>query len=273
MIDAALLKKIKPWLTNWLGVSVSEMRDGVTPVFAADPETVDQSFRAVRLERGSVMVANDELVEPLSQVVRTLHADVLFSTFGAYELARATLPHGVAVWGPTFHLFGDMQTLEGMRNLSDSRVQFLDRSDLGGVDYSVFWHCNPDSLAGFGVLDGDDLIALATVTDDGDPFLEIGMDVAPAAQRSGLGRAVVSTAATWILDQGKLVTATAAPFNSPSLRTLRSIGLRYAFTSMEGSKEPMRVGPQQLGLPLPDAAIYNHYPDWAMNSAILPKPD
>ena len=97
------------------------------------------------------------------------------------------------------------------------------------------------------------------------------MDVKPSAQGNGLGMAVVNAAAKWILDQGKLVTATAAPFNSPSLRTLRSVGLRYGFTSVKGMDGPMELSPQQLGSPLPDTPLHNRYPDWAMNLDILAK--
>ena len=85
--------------------------------------------------------------------------------------------------------------------------------------------------------------------------------------------AVVETAARWILEQGKLIVASAAPFNSPSLRTLRSVGLDYVFTTMRSSEMPMKVFPQQLGVPLPNIPLYNYYPDWATNQTILPRTD
>ena len=270
MIDAALVAEVKRWLRDRLGVPVSEMRDGVTPVVAAKPDTQDEPLRAVRLGHETVLVAREEWVEALQGVVGTLHPDVLFSTFGVYELARVTLPDGVSMWGPDYHLFGDERTV---RSVEDDRVLHLEPAGLRDFDYSVFWHCNPDSLAGFAVLDGDEVLALATVWDDGEPFWEIGMDVALTARGSGLGKAVVGTAARWILDQEKLVTASAAPFNSPSLRTLRSVGLHYVFTSMRGLEGPMKLHPQQLGVPLPNTPLYNHYPAWAMNQAILPKKD
>ena len=250
MIDPVLTKRVRPWLRDRLGVPVSEMRGGATPVVAADPDTADEPMRAVRMGRETVLAARREWVQALREVVEELHPDILFSTFGAYELARVTLPDGVGVWGPNTHLFGDGRTV---RAVEDSRVLRLAPSDLGDFDYSLFWHCSPDSLAGFAVLDDGGLLALATVWD--------------------VGRAVVGAAAQWILEQGKLVAASAAPFNSPSLRTLRSVGLRYVFSSMIGSEGPMKVFPQQLGLPLSDARVYNHYPDWAMNAAILPRKD
>lgn len=270
VIDAALVAEVKRWLKNRMGVPVSETRDGVTPVVAADPNTADEPLRAVRLGHETMLVARGEWVEALREVVATLHPEILFSTFGAYELARVTLPDGVAVWGPDYYLFGDDRTV---RAVEDSRVLHLGPSDLGDFDYSVFWHCHPDSLAGFAVLDRHNLLALATVWDVGEPFWEIGMDVAPSARRAGLGKAVVGSAARWILEHRKLAAASVAPFNSPSLRTLRSVGLRYVFTSMRGVEGPMKLHPQQLGVPLPNTPLYNYYPDWAMNHDILPKKD
>ena len=263
-----LVERVRPWMRDRLGVPLSEMRSGPPPVVAADPAKAGLPLRAVRLGNETVLAAREEWVEPLREVVRTLDPDVLFSTFGAFELARVTLKDGVSIWGPDWYLFGDERTVIAT---ADNRPVYLEPSALQDFDYSVFWHCDPDALAGFAVLDGDDLLALATVIDDGDPFWEIGMEVAPGAQGRGLGKAVVAAAARWILDNGKLVVASVAPFNTPSARTLRSVGLHYVFSSMRGSEGDTRVFPQQLGLPLSGAPVYNHYPDWAINKAILPK--
>jgi len=158
-----------------------------------------------------------------------------------------------------------------LTSVANDHVQLINPDDLRDLDYSIFWHCNPNAQAGFVVLDKGQVLALATVCDQGDPFWEIGMDVTPNARRNGLGKAVVETAARWILEQGKQIVASAAPFNSPSLRTLRSVGLNYVFTTMRSSEMPMKVFPQQLGVPLPNTPLYNYYPDWAMNQSILPK--
>ena len=275
--DSVLEEKLKHWLSKSLGVSISDMSDGMTSVVAADQGSLDEPWlgyspcpplRAVRIGNSTVISAREEWIDELSELAGQLHPDILFSTFGAYELARVTLPYGVAVWGPDYYLFGDQRTVSINE---DSRVSCAGPADLVDTDYSVFWHCRPSSLAAFAVFDGESLIALATVWDIGDPFFEIGMDVLPGARGKGLGGAVVGAAARWILSQGKLVTASVAPFNSPSLRTLRSVGLRYVFSKMKGVEGPMNLGPQQLGVPLPDTPVYNYYPDWAMNGAILPK--
>ena len=268
MINTVLMAEVKRWIRDTMRVPISEMRDGVIPVVAADSEAINEPLRAVKLENKTVLIAREDWVDALRKVVSTLHPDILFSTFGAYELARITLPEGVSIWGPEYYLFGDESTVNSVAN---DHVQHIKPDDLGDFDYSIFWHCYPNAQAGFVVLDKGQVLALATVRNHGDPFWEIGMDVTPNARRNGLGKAVVETAARWILEQGKLIVASAAPFNSPSLRTLRSVGLNYVFTTMRSSEMPMKIFPQQLGVPLPNIPLYNYYPDWAMNDSILPR--
>ena len=275
--DSILEGILKQWLSKSLRVPVSEMSDGITSLVTIKQDEMDEPWlgyspcpplRAVRIGSSTVISAREEWIDDLRKLAGLLHPDILFSTFGAYELARVTLPHGVAVWGPDYYLFGDERTVK--RN-EDSRVSYLEPSDLVDIDYSIFWHCRSNSLAGFAVFDNETLVALATVWPIGDPFFEIGMDVLPNARGNGLGGAVVGAAARWILSQGKIVAASAAPFNTPSLRTLRSVGLTYVFSKMKGLEGPMKLGPQQLGVPLPHTPVYNYYPDWAMNRAILPR--
>ena len=62
-------------------------------------------------------------------------------------------------------------------------------------------------------------------------------------------------------------------FNVPSARTLRSVGLQYAFMDMRVLPGPFKVPAQPLGRPYPGAQVYDYYPRWAMNQDISPKPD
>lgn len=158
------------------------------------------------------------------------------------------------------------------RGRSDDRVVALATDELAEVDFELFWHCfGPGSLASFGVYRGVEMVALATVKERGRPFMEIGVDVVQGVQASGLGSAVVSAAGTWILEQGWFPLATVAPFNVPSTRTLRRVGLEYGMTEMSGVAGPFRVPPQPIGRPLPNTDIYDYYPDWAMNRGIRPR--
>ena len=275
MLSTDLKQAISEWEEERLGLSLEEARTDSVPVVArsargsGESTGDDAGLTAVRLNGRSVLVAREDWVEPLETITRDVHPDLLFTPFGAYELSRATLPYEVSVWGPNWFLFADAGSWRGR---ADDRVRPLTADELSAVDFDLFWHCyGPGSIAAFGVYQGDDLIALSTVKDQGDPFMEIGVDVSRDAQASGLGSAVVSAAGAWILEQGRLPMATVAPFNVPSTRTLRRVGLEYGMTEMIGVNGPFRVPPQPMGRPLPDAEIYDYYPDWAMNRDIRPR--
>lgn len=268
MADTRLLNIVRPWIQQRLGFPYSAMSEDRVPVLASDADTLDLPLRAIKVSGKAALATRPEWVERLQTIVDDLPLDLLFSVLGAYDLARVTLPDGVGIWGPVWYFFADE---ECWQPYDDHRPVHLNPKDLTNVDYDLFWHCSANSLAGFGIFDAEKLIALATVWDSGDPMWEIGMDVVPDAKLTGLGRTVVSAATRWILNNGKFALGTTAPFNVPSARTLRSVGLRHVFTAINGTEGIMQIGPQPLGLPYPAAEVHNLYPEWAMNKDIFPK--
>ncbi|MYB48578.1 MAG: GNAT family N-acetyltransferase [Dehalococcoidia bacterium] len=270
MISDSLQETITGWAEQLIGVPLSALGGHPIPVLTPDREPQrDHPLVIIRCGDGSALVANQDLCEAIRPVMPDLHADLVFSPFGTYEIARATLPLGITIWGPSFYLFGDRNTV---RPASDERVVQVGASELAEVDYSIFWHCQQNALAGFAVYEGDEVAALATVTSHGEPVWEIGMETHPDAQTRGLGHAVVNAAANWILENDRIVLATVGTFNIPSARTLRSVGLRYAFMTIDGRPGPFMVQPQPLGSPRPGETLYNYYPDWAITKGILPRP-
>ena len=151
-----------------------------------------------------------------------------------------------------------------------SRAQLSNEEVAQAANPKVFWHCDwARSVANFGVLDGDSLVPLTTVWHRGGAVYEIGVDVAPGSGLRGLGRAVMSGACRWILDHGGLILASSVQWNIPSVRLLRSMGLRYVLSELHGMPGPFKVPPQPLGKPLPDAQIHDMYPHWAQNKDII----
>ena len=258
------------WTERMLGVPLSAWGVQETPVLAPQWEpAANDPLVAARADGASVIVATPELREAIRPAMRALSPDMLFSPFGVYELARRTLPLGVTTWGPSFYLFGDR---ESVAPADDSRVARVGAEELAAVDYGTFWHCSPDAVAGFMARERGEPAALATVTDSGAGVMEIGMETHPNAQGRGLGRAVVAAAADWIVSQGRVAHATVGTFNVPSARTLRGVGLRYAYMSLEARPGRFMVPPQTLGSPRHGETLYNYYPEWAMTKGILPRP-
>ena len=254
-----------------LEIPLSVLGPHPIPAITIDLQERDAPPLAVKVgNKAAIVTTRTEWAQGLRQVAGNLHPDLLFSTFGCYELSRITLRDGEAVWGPSWYLFADESTF---RPVEDRRPVQLSASELAAVDYRLFWHCTPEAVAGLGIYEDDRLVALATVMDKREPVWEIGMEVVPDSKGRGLGRAVVSAAAQWILDEGRVVLATVGPFNIPSARTLLSLGLRYSLVTLGITHEHFLMPPQPLGAPYPGARVYDYYPRWAMNQDILPRPD
>ena len=259
------------WLEEQLGVSVSCADADPIPVLVSEPrETGARSVWATRLgERGLVTTCR-RWADSLQSVVESMSSDELFSSFGTYELARITLPDGVGIWGPSWYFVGDERCFN---TDEDSRPVHLAPDELrASFDSETFWHCFLDkAVVGFGILEEGKAAALATVRPESEGIWIVGVDVVPEVAGSGLGRAVASAACRWIIERGGLILVKTAPWNVPSARLFRSLGLKYVLSDLVGVPGPFRVPPQSLGQPRPDAKLYNYYPAWAMNGQILPK--
>ncbi|MCH7734007.1 MAG: GNAT family N-acetyltransferase [Chloroflexi bacterium] len=269
MSDSRLLEHMWPWIEEQFGFA---LRDAATdtPIVAALPEDAQHPLIAVRAGGLVAVAAREEWVDGVRQIVEDLHADLLFSIVGAYELSRVTLPDDVAVWGPIPGYVADGTT---WISADDDRPVRLTQEQVGEIDWSLFWHSGgPNSLAHFGIYQNGRLIALSSLSDQGHNIWEIGVDVAPDLKARGLGTAVVGAAGDFALTEGAVLYASAALWNVPSGRSLRRMGMRYTYSAMLGRPGPFLVPPQPIGEPLPGTPLYDYYPRWAMNKGIREQP-
>ena len=268
-----LRRRLMPWLEARLGASPEALATPDLPVVALDArlELAPPVFAVALGGRGVVTTRPDWEAE-VRGALDGLTYDLLFSIYGAYELSRATLPHGFTGWGPYFCMAADA---ESFRTVDDARPVYLSADELrAAADPQVFWHCFVDeAIGGFGIFAGGNLVSLAAVRVESDELLEIGIDSAPDQQLRGMGRAVASAAGRWILDQGKLVWWTTSTWNVPSSRLARALGLAHIWSEMIAVPGPFRMPPQPLGAPAPGAEMRQYYPEWAMNKDIKPHAD
>ena len=259
---------LMPWIENQIGMPLSNLQTDPIPVVSSlKPES--HPLTACKLGHRGAISSRVEWIRTLQRLVQNIPMDILFSPFGCAELARVTLTDNYGIWGPNWYFFGDATTL---KPYDDGRSKAYTPIQLGRIDHKLFWHCSQEAIQGFGIEEEGELVALAVVTEQSHPVWEIGMDVIPSAKARGLGRSVVSAAANWVVQNNRYVVATVGPFNVPSVRTLRASGLKYSFMTLKAAPGPFQIPPQPLGSPLPDAEVYNYYPQWAMNQCVKPKP-
>ncbi len=271
MTPDRMLTALTPWLEAELGVSLQVAGADPVPVFAASVRASgERSLWALKLGDRAIVTVRPDWLDAVRSVVTGLNVEQLFSVFGAYELARVTLPQGAGVWGASWMFVADP---ERFRPARDERPVPMTLVQLNAeVDAELFWHCFPKhAQVGFGIRDGAELVALAAVQELTHGVWEIGFDVLPQRKRGGLGRAVMTAAAEWILARDGIALATTAPWNVPSARTQRSLGMRHFATDMQGVMGRFHVPPSPLGSPFAGAEVYHYYPDWAMNQDIRPR--
>ncbi len=257
------------WLESRLGVPLGLAACDAIPVVACDRPS--QPLWAVQAGARRLVTVRADWLDAIGAAVRALTPDELFSTFGAAELARVTLPDGWGVWGPTWYYVADESAFLGE---ADPRVERLTPEQVAQIDLGVFWHCRlgPEATY-FGLYDEGRLAALAGLHMDEGEVWEISVDVAPEAKGGGLGRAVCGTAGRFVLEHGRLAMAATAPWNVPSARLMRSLGMAHVLSDMRTMPAPFRVPPPMLGSPLPGVELRHYYPAWAMNQAIRPRED
>ncbi len=263
-----LIETLRPWLEAKIGARLDLLGLDPIPVYETEEQSSSALFAARIGERGLV-TTQKQWLEQLKPIVQNLTLEELFSTFGGYELARVLLPDGYGVWGPSWFYIGDE---DSFREVGDHCPVQLSAAELAeAVDYRIFWHCFEDeAMTGFGIFEDGKLASLAAVRSEDDHVWEIGIDTAPEAKGRGLGRAVVSAAGRWILENNRFIFASTAPWNIRSARTLRSVGMQFIMSVMIGMPGPFYAPPQPLGNPYPGAEVYNYYPNWALNKEIKP---
>lgn len=265
-----LSSKVEKWINSHIDEKILDLgseKYEVVPIL--NVPLLGKPIWVIKYKQSTIIFSEKKWISDLENLTAHIDKEMLFSIYGTYELAKLTQSGKFKANGPSYYLFGDRDKC----NLEvDSRVFITDREELESVDRDIFWHCYfDDAVSGFAVKNDGKISALATVIDKGEDVYEIGMEVDRSSQGLGMGRAVVNSAVQWILGIGGTPLATVGPFNVPSTRTLRSVGLTYYMTDMFCEPGDFVIPPQALGTPTKNMDVYNLYPDWAMNNMIKSK--
>ena len=150
MISQRLQEQLLPWIENYSRASLSSFGSKTMPLIVpVHPLEEPTEILAIQIGNQTALILNNSDIAPkLEGLLQDLNPDMIFSTFGFYELSRVTLPYGISMWGPNWFLFGEESTIED--NI-DNRVEKISGNDLNEVDYKQFWHCYPKAIAAFGI--------------------------------------------------------------------------------------------------------------------------
>ena len=261
---------IENWINSQFDENISGLGDDKYVVVRSDNKFLkNKQIWVIKYIKSTIIFSQNKWVSDLEHFITNMDKEMLFSIYGAFELGRVLSKDKIRINGPSYYLFGDRDNC----NLEvDPRAFVASREEMESLDKEIFWHCDIDNaVSGLAVKNNGQISALATIVDEGEGVYEIGMEVHRDSQGLGMGKAVVNAAVQWILNVGGIPLATVGPFNVPSARTLRSVGLKYYMMDMSGEFGEFIVPPQALGTPVKNMDIYNLYPDWAMNNLIKSK--
>jgi hypothetical protein len=281
-ISKNLDKTVKLWIRNNIpdyeqcdpNIFVGELRKkpSDSPIAATQEPLAGHGFKdsiwIFEYDQNIYLGVEENAREEIQDFLSKTHKDMIFSSYGTYELSRITHKFGYYVWGPSWVLFAEENN---WIDIKKHNVEVLSSDSFNKiVDKNIFWHNDFNCLKAFVVVEKEKIIASATLTDVGNNFVEIGVDTHPDSQLSGLGSTVYSAAGRWAFENGMVPFSSVGPFNIPSTRTQINSGMKYIGVDMTGTKE-FAVPPQPLGKPSPNIDINDYYPEWAKNQNIYKK--
>jgi GNAT superfamily N-acetyltransferase len=212
LLDRELEQRVLAFWAEVLGVDVEELdREGL--VVVPDPRDFAAARRAtIRTARGTLVLAAPVEAAVAAADPGTYAADVAARAHGIGLLHyRATAPAGEA----------------------DSRIRILGGEDrtlldalheAAGADATEEADVDVEHPLAVGLVEGGRLLAIASLLDEGDSAVDVGVLVDPAVRGQGLGAAVVADVTRRAARSGRLVQYRCNEENAASAALARACG-------------------------------------------------
>lgn len=190
--------------------------------------------------RGVVVLCDDDRRESLRSLLHDAARDDIFAAGFVARLAEFARRDGQLIRGPHLTFISSSDRLRPVPAPDGIVVDLLLEDRIASIpNRAAFPHALPaterpgrPTMAAALAVAGDRIVGIAAAGADSDDLWQIGVDVLPEAQGSGVGRAVVSALARWILDQGRVPYYAAAIGNIRSQALATSVGFRPAWTEL-----------------------------------------
>lgn len=203
----------------------------------------DHSLLIVTIGRGVVIAANAERLEWLRDRLAGRERDEIFAATTIVELAELVAPDNEIIIGPTIAYAASRDTFRPAPVPPGVAVEMVERDAIPalyahhGFEHALAYRLDGerrDRIAVVARRDGE-VIGIAACSDDADALWQIGVDVVPAAQVAGIGRAIVSGLTERILEAGRVPFYTAAASNIASRSLALGLGYWPAWTALRSA--------------------------------------
>jgi GNAT superfamily N-acetyltransferase len=190
--------------------------------------------------RGVVVLCNQDRQDSLSAILDGAARDDIFAAGIVSRLAELAGHDGQVVHGPHLTFITGVDRLRPVPPPDGVVIDLLPPDKVVSIPArAAFPHAltaverpgRPTVAAAVAHKD-DKIVGVAAAGADSDDLWQIGVDVLPEAQGSGIGRAIVAALARWILDQGRVPYYAAATGNVRSQALATSVGFRPAWTEL-----------------------------------------
>lgn len=205
----------------------------------------DPSLLIVTIGRGVAISANEGRLVWLRDRLADRERDDIFAATSIVELASLVAPDGEIIIGPTVAYAGSRDTFRPVPIPLGIEIEMVDRDAIPallvhpGFDHALTYRLDSDRrdrIATVAHRDGE-VIGIAACSDDADALWQIGVDVVPAAQGAGIGRALVSGLTARILEEGRVPFYTAAASNIASRGLALGLGYWPAWTALRSAPD------------------------------------
>ncbi len=210
---------------------------------------LDPSLLIVTIGRGVAIAANEERLEWLRERLGNRERDAIFAATAIVELAGLVAPDNQVIIGPTLAYACSLDTFRPAAAPHDVKLDIVEREAIPGLyahrgfDHALAYRTRmdrQDRIAAVARRAGE-IVGIAACSDDAEALWQIGIDVVPAEQGAGIGRALVSRLTARILKDGMVPFYTAAASNIASCSLALGLGYWPAWTALRSAAASEQV--------------------------------
>jgi GNAT superfamily N-acetyltransferase len=194
----------------------------------------DPSLAVVSFGPGAIVSASPPLLREVEKIFEGADRDFAFAPEPLARVSALLAPHGLGAFGPFPRLVCGSDRWRERRAPADVSLA-LDESPpperieaLGRARFPHAFSPNRRAERPTRMLAvaraGEEVLGVASMSEDSDALWQIGIDVLPPAQRRGVAAALTSSLARAALDAGRVPFYGLAPANVASLRTALAAG-------------------------------------------------